>query len=378
MARAVAVDVVHGLVQVGHHPHDQRQVQELRAPVALRRRLDALGEHPAARAAEQAHAFLFERRDHLRQEGAGDGAVHQQPFQGVAHPRPLYLGVENNTHRHVHVGVLIDKGVAHALVVLEHRDARFLGDRADQPLAAAGDDQVNGLLLLEEHVDALPVGERQHLDDGRIHLVADEHLLQHRGQGQVGADRLGAAAQDDRVAGLEAEGGGVDGHVRPGLVDHADHAERDPHATDGDTARPAAHLVDLAHRVVQGGDLAQAADHIGDALRADLQPVAHGRGDAARVRRSQVPLVLGEQVVLTRQQRLTHVEQDAVLHRGRQGADDPGRSPGLPGHIENDRFYLRAFHVFSCWVVVRWSRPAHPRAADNAAATMPGTGPVVK
>ena len=52
-------------------------------------------------------------------------------------------------------------------------------------------------------------------------ITLDEHA--------VGVQRRRSAAQHDRVAALERERGDVDGHVRAGLVDRADHAERHAH-----------------------------------------------------------------------------------------------------------------------------------------------------
>ncbi len=81
----------------------------------------------------------------------------------------------------------------------------------------------------------------------------------------VGLERLAAAAQQHRVAGLQAEPGGVGGHVGARLVDEADHAQRDAHARDLEAVGPAPGLHGLAHRIGQRGDLAQARRHLLDA-----------------------------------------------------------------------------------------------------------------
>ena len=46
-------------------------------------------------------------------------------------------------------------------------------------------------------------------------------------QGLVAVPNVAAAAQDNRVAGLQAQGGNVQGYVGPGFVDDADHANGD-------------------------------------------------------------------------------------------------------------------------------------------------------
>ena len=76
-------------------------------------------------------------------------------------------------------------------------------------------------------------------------------------QGAIRVDRLLAAAEDRRVAALDAERGGVDRDVGPALVDHEDHAQRHADLAHVQAVGPAARADDLADRVGQGGDLEQ-------------------------------------------------------------------------------------------------------------------------
>ena len=71
-------------------------------------------------------------------------------------------------------------------------------------------------------------------------------------------DGLGAAAQDDRVTCLQAEGARLDRHVRPGLVDHGDHTERHPHAPHAEAVRANDLGHELAHRVGEAAHLVDA------------------------------------------------------------------------------------------------------------------------
>ena len=90
---------------------------------------------------------------------------------------------------------------------------------------------------------------------------------QHPVQGAVGVDRLLAAPKDGRVAALDAECGGVDGHVGPALVDHEDDAQRDADLAHVEPVGPPARADDLADRVGQGGDLEERPGHLVDPLR---------------------------------------------------------------------------------------------------------------
>ena len=107
-----------------------------------------------------------------------------------------------------------------------------------------------------------PVSASTRPDDGR--------------QRPVGVESLGAAAQDDGVAGLEAQPGGIHGHVRARLVDDADHPQRDPHARDLEPVRPDPARTEAAHGVGQLGDLAQPAGHGGDGGLRDGEAVDQG------------------------------------------------------------------------------------------------------
>ena len=115
--------------------------------------------------------------------------------------------------------------------------------------------------------DGLAVGRRDELHGvagrpARGQLVGEDAV-----QGAVGVDRLLAAAEDDGVAALDAEGGGVGGDVGPALVDEQDHAERDADLRDVEPVGPAAGADDLADRVGQRGDLVQRRGDVLDALR---------------------------------------------------------------------------------------------------------------
>ena len=65
----------------------------------------------------------------------------------------------------------------------------------------------------------------------------------------VALERLATAAQDARVAGLEAQRRGVGRDVRPRLVDHRDHAERDAHARDLEPVRAGSRALDPADQL---------------------------------------------------------------------------------------------------------------------------------
>ncbi len=105
-------------------------------------------------------------------------------------------------------------------------------------------------------------------------------------QGGVGVLRFLAAAKDDGVAALDAQGRRIDGDVGPRLVDEEDDAERHADLVDFQAVGPNPALAHLADGIGQGGDFAQPVGSSLEARRGEAQPVDLGGTEAeARARR---------------------------------------------------------------------------------------------
>ena len=194
-------------------------------------------------------------------------AIDQQRLGGAAHAGAPHLGVDHDPLGHVEVGAAVDVGVADALQVREHRHARFLLHARHQALAAARHDHVDGAAeSLQHQADGLAVGGRHELDGGigqpRRTQAAREAYLD-RAARMVA---IGAAAQDRRVAGLEAQRARIRRHVRAALVDDADDAQRHAHALDLQAVRPRPLRQHRADGIGQRRDLLEALGHGLDAL----------------------------------------------------------------------------------------------------------------
>ncbi|MNC25423.1 hypothetical protein D3C75_735110 [compost metagenome] len=218
-----------------------------------------------------------------------------------------------------------DVDVADAVQVLDHRHPRVAADALDQTLAAARHDDVDELGHGDQRADGGAVGGFHHLHAGRRQTGFGQAALDAGGDGAIGMDRLGAAAQDGGVAGLQAQAGGVDGHVGPRLVDDPDHAQRHAHLADLDAGRPVAHVADRADRVRQAGDLAQALDHAVDARRGQRQTVEQRGVETIGAAIGQVLLVGGQQGGARGIEGARSSQQGVVLLRG-SGARGDARS----------------------------------------------------
>ena len=177
----------------------------------------------------------------------------------------------------------------------EDRHARFLLHAGDEALAAARHDHVDGALEPGQHLaDGGPVGHRHHLDRRFRQAGAHQPARQRGMDGKVGADRVGAAAQDHRVAGLKAQRAGIRRHVGPALVDHADDAERRAHALDMQPVRPVPGGDHRAYRIVQRRHRLDAGGNRLDALLCQRAAVEIGGGLAAFRHRGDVLRIRGQ------------------------------------------------------------------------------------
>ena len=166
-----------------------------------------------------------------------------------------------------------------------------LGDHGlDEVGAAARDEQVDQAAGGHQRADGA-VAALEEADGVGGQALAREARAQHRDGGAVGVGGGAAAAQDDGVAALEAEAGGVDGDVGAGLVDHADHAHRDAHLADLQAVGEGGAAHDLADRVGQGGDVAQGLGDGGEAGRVEAQAVLEAVGHAVLAAAGEVALV---------------------------------------------------------------------------------------
>ena len=175
---------------------------------------------------------------------------------GVADARTLGLRVIKDRERHRKIGLVVDIDVAHALVVLEDGNERRLAHRANEPLAAARNRDVNKPHGTDELCYRRVV---KRLD--KLHGVANASIADGGGKGLVGLYRLLAAAQDHCVASLEAERSRVDEDVRARLEDDRNHSERHAHLADLYPARTLSSPNRLPYGIWQSRDMPDAGDH---------------------------------------------------------------------------------------------------------------------
>ena len=135
----------------------------------------------------------------------GGRAIDQQRLGRAAHAGAPQLGVEHDGFCHVELGRLVDVDVADAFEMREHRHARLGLHARDQALAAARHDHVDSAVEpLQQLADRGAVAGRHQRDRVLRQAGFLQALRERRMNGARRAVAVRAAAQDHRVAGLEA------------------------------------------------------------------------------------------------------------------------------------------------------------------------------
>ena len=204
--------------------------------------------------------------------------MHQQRLGRVADAHPLALAVDQNLLGHVEIGRRVD---VHVAVAGEMFDDGHLGlgrHAANQPLAAARNRQVDVLRQRQKLAHRVAVGRAHQLHGvrrqadflGRLGEQLDDRLAR--------MDRFLAAAQDHRVARLDADRRRVGRHVGPRFVDEKHDAQRHADLVDPQTVRADRRPDQFADRLRQRRDFFQPLGHRLDPRRREPQPIDLGVG----------------------------------------------------------------------------------------------------
>ena len=224
--------------------------------------------------------------DQPRHRLVGDRGVDQQRLGGIAHAWATGLGVQQDPFGHLEVGGVVHVDVAIADAGLDGRHMRVADHRVDQACSPARDHHVDQAAGLDQVGDSGAVGGREQLDGvgGQVLARPARHAAPRPARRWIWPPTR--CPQQRGVAGLERQTERVDGDVGPALVDHPDHAERNPLLTQCEPVGQRVAAQHLTDRVGQPGDLAQPGGDSVDALRVQRQA---GRASRSACRRRAPP-----------------------------------------------------------------------------------------
>ena len=284
-------------------------------------------------------ALLGKRLEDRGEMGARCAPVDEERFGGTANAGAAHLGIERDRDRHVEIGRCVHIDVAETFEMGKDRHTRLVLNARDEALAAA------------RHDDVEMAGEAfQHLADGRT--IGGGHDLDRRfGQPRLfepgpqggmdrgrGPRRIRTTAQDDGIAGLQAQGAGIGGNIGPAFIDDADDAERGAHALDLEPVRTLPGGDDGADRISEFGDGANALGHGDDAGRVQRQPVDEGGAHAGFLGSRHIARVLGKDRVDRGEDRVGHLVKGEVLRVARRGREVPRGLASALAHFGHEMF----------------------------------------
>jgi hypothetical protein len=170
--------------------------------------------------------------------------------------------------------------MADAVGVAHDGNLCALLDAADELLAAAGHDEVDEAVLVEQRLDVLTRLDR--LDKFFRKARAREGVLDEAREEGRGVGRLLAWLEDGRVARLDGERGNVDDDLGPGLKDDEKDADRARYPVEVELGRELASVREKVGRTGQGDDVADAREErveLGGRLKGEARE--EGRGELA-------------------------------------------------------------------------------------------------
>ena len=227
-------------------------VEKLLAPIGVDGRAHAAIARLRARVAADLATRIDEILDDRLQMRRGASAIDENRLRGAADAGAPQLGVLRDAPCHRQIGGGMNVGMANAFEMAHHGHAGVLLHARDETFAAAGHDDVDVAGHVAQHdADGLAVLRRHHLHGGLGQAVLRQGARETRVYRCARARALGAAAQDRRIAALQAQGRGIGRHVRAALVNDADDAERHSDARDLETVRPLPFGYDLPDGIVE-------------------------------------------------------------------------------------------------------------------------------
>ena len=223
---------------------------------------------------------------------------------------------------------------------LDDGHGRVHDNRADQSCAAARNQHIEIAVQLH-HLGCGVAAGVLHQIDGVLRQTLGRQCLAHQpGQAHGGLERLLAAAQNARRAGLEAQHSRIHGNVRTSLVDDADHTHRHALLTDVQAVRTLMHPEHLTDRVGQRRHLTAALCNARNALFVQHQTVDQAVVQTCRSAVFNINPVCRDDLVRMCHQRVRNGENAAVFVVRTELRHRVFRAAGIFGDLHERSHYI--------------------------------------
>ena len=195
----------------------------------------------------------------------------------------------------------------------------------------------------QEMAHRVAVGGGDQLHGPRRNAVCCGGLGQQIDNRPAGMRRFLPAAQNDRVAALDANRRRVRRDVGPRFVDKEDHAQRHADFADLQPVRPHGRLDDFPDRIAQHGDFFQGRRDLLDPGRRQSQPVDRSVAQSETGRRRQISGVARQDVAAALAQQPGGQLEPFIFLSPADQSQLAGRALGRLRHIQAVRLEIRRF-----------------------------------
>ncbi len=260
-------------IKIRHHFDSDIETHELPTEI-FRLRRNRIGKDGARLiVGVNRHAGLAQASQHRGQQSLGRGFHHEQRFEGVAHARPLHLGVVHDIDCPIEVGGLIEHEVHDPGPGFDNGNLRFHDDGVDQIGRTTRNENVDE--TAGRHQAACPLATKliDCLNGGRGKTHGGQRVLDDGHERAIAVLGSGATTKHNGVTALERQGRDIDGHIGASLVDGSHNAERNPNLGEVHAIGHVHAAHNVTNRVCQRGHLTNGIRQAGNARGSECQAV---------------------------------------------------------------------------------------------------------
>ena len=161
--------------------------------------------------------------------------------------------------------------------MLEHRHGGISDHGADEPFAAARDDQIDIIIHFEHQFYRFMPLPRNDLHHTVRKSAGYCRLIQNSGDRHIGVESLFTAAQNHRIARFYTDTCGIGGHIGAGFINDADDTERNRYFGDFKPVGTDGSGKDFSHRIKLFCHGTHSVSHAGNAGIIEGETVDHRR-----------------------------------------------------------------------------------------------------
>ena len=223
--------------------------------------------------------------------------MDQQTFSSTANSCASCFGIQDHIHGFLWIRRFINVDMHNPLKMGENGNARFALHQSNQPFATAGNNDIHKFGHLQQMFNrgAITGGDDLNGVLGEARGLQPLHQTGVNGRSAVQAFR--AAAQNDRISRLQAQGPRICRDIGAAFINHPDHTKGGTHTADMKARGLIPFCDNFPHGIVLPRNGAQPLCHRRDAIRIQHQTIHHGICQALFTSKIQILGIFGNNMI---------------------------------------------------------------------------------